>query len=176
VITAGTPLIELSNPSRLGVVIDLLSTDAVSVNNGARVIIDGWGGQENLEARVRLVEPSAFTKISALGIEEQRVNVIADFVGSTGPLADAFRVEAHIVTWESGDVLMAPPSALFRTGEKWGVFVVEAGKAHRREVGVGSRTSFAVEIMSGIEDGTEVIVHPPNELSDGARIEARRDS
>jgi HlyD family secretion protein len=176
VVTAGTPLIELSNPSKLEVEIDLLSTDAVKVTNGARIIIDSWGDQKNLEARVRLVEPSAFTKVSALGIEEQRVYVIGDFVEPTPRLGDGYRVEAHIVTWEGDEVLKVPGSALFRTGDKWSVFVVEAGKARRQQVEVGQRTSLEVEVLGGVADGAEVIVHPANELSDGARVQSQRNS
>jgi len=176
VITAGTPLIELSNPSKLEVVIDVLSTDAVKVSTGAQVIIDGWGGSEDLEARVRLVEPSAFTKISALGIEEQRVNVIADFIGESDALGDGYRVEAHIVIWENSAVLKLPASALFRNGERWNLFVVENGLARRQEVEPGQRTSFEVEILAGCREGTAVIVHPANDIGDGVRVETRQTS
>lgn len=176
VISAGAPLLELSNPSKLEVVIDVLSTDAVKVSTGAKVLIVGWGGPDQLEARVRLVEPSAFTKVSALGIEEQRVNIIADFVGSTGSLGDGYRVDAQIVTWENDDVLKVPASALFRDGEKWSLFVVESGRARRLPVEVGKRTSYEAEILGGLEEGREVVLHPPNDLGEGSAVETKRDS
>lgn len=171
VITAGTPLVELSNPSKLEIVIELLSTDAVKVNSGALVLIEEWGGPSSLEAHVRLIEPSAFTKVSALGIEEQRVNVVADLAESVASLGDAYRVEGRIVTWESNNVLRVPVSALFRRGEGWSVFVVENGIADLRNVEVEHRTPFEAEIKSGLEEGVEVITHPPNQLSDGSRVE-----
>ena len=176
VVTAGTPLIELSNTSKLEVVVDVLSTDAVKVKTGARVLVDDWGGGKTIEARVRLVEPSAFTKVSALGIEEQRVNVIAEFVGSAGLLGDGYRVEAHIVTWENADVLKIPTSALFRHGQNWGVFVVENGEACLREIETGQRTASEVEIIRGLEEGTVVITHPSNQLSNGAPVEPQINS
>jgi HlyD family secretion protein len=176
VVTAGTPLIELSNTSKLELVVDVLSTDAVEVKPGARVLVDDWGGGTTLEARVRLVEPSAFTKVSALGIEEQRVNVVADFVDSAGPLGDGYRVEAHIVTWEDDDVLKIPTSALFRQGQGWRVFLVEDGEASLREVETGQRTSSEVEVTRGLEEGAEVIIHPSNQISDGARVEPQRNT
>lgn len=170
VISAGTPLIELSNPSKLEVVIELLSTDAVKVKPGALVLIERWGGDTALEARVRLVEPSAFTKVSALGVEEQRVNVIADFIEIAETLGDGYRVEGRIVIWESEKVLKVPSSALFRTGDGWNVFVVEKNKAYRRQVQVGQRTPFETEIVSGLENDARVIVHPSNEIADGLSV------
>jgi len=164
-------LVELSNPSKLEVVIELLSTDAVKVKPGALVLIERWGGETVLEARVRLIEPSAFTKISALGVEEQRVNVIADFTEPAKTLGDGYRVEGRIVVWENEDVLKAPSSALFRQGEVWSVFVVQNGKAYRRQVEIGRRNAFEVEIENGLEDGAEVIAHPSNEISEGIRVE-----
>ncbi|HSQ23005.1 MAG TPA: efflux RND transporter periplasmic adaptor subunit [Pyrinomonadaceae bacterium] len=171
VISAGTPLVELSNPSKLEVLIELLSTDAVKVGPGALVLIERWGGDSVLEARVRLVEPSAFTKISALGVEEQRVNVIADFTEPSRALGDGYRVEGRIVIWENDDVLKIPSSALFRQGEGWSVFVVQNGRAYRRQVELGQRTAFDSEITRGLEDGAVVIVHPSNEISEGISVE-----
>ena len=170
VVAAGAPLVELSNPSRLEVVIELLSTDAVKVSPGALVLVEGWGGQEVLEAHVRLIEPSAFTKVSALGIEEQRVNVVADLTTASTTLGDGYRVEGRIVAWQSDDVLQVPVSALFRRGETWNLFVVEEGEARLREVEIGQRTQFEAEIKSGLKEGTQVIVHPSNEITDGTRI------
>lgn len=173
VIAAGAPLVELSNPSMLEVVIELLSTDAVKVQPGALVLIDGWGGQDVLEARVRLMEPSAFTKVSALGIEEQRVNVVADLTAPSTALGDGYRVEGRIIVWQSDNVLQVPVSALFRRGESWSLFVVENGEARLRDVEVGQRTAFGAEIKSGLDEGATVIVHPANTITDGARVETQ---
>jgi len=170
VISAGTPLVELSNPSKLEVVIELLSTDAVKVEPGALVLIERWGGATVLQARVRLIEPSAFTKISALGVEEQRVNVIADFTAPAKTLGDGYRVEGRVVVWENEEVLKVPSSALFRTGDSWSVFVIEGGKAYCRSVQVGQRTPFEAEVVSGLEDAAQIILHPANELSDGTPV------
>jgi HlyD family secretion protein len=171
VVMAGAPLVELSNPS-LEIVIEVLSIDAVKVKPGSSVLIEGWGGGQTLEARVRLVEPSAFTKISALGVEEQRVNVIADFSDPDAPLGDGYRVEARIVIWETNEVLKAPLSALFRSGQSWNVFVVENGLAKRREVEPRHRTDFEVEILNGLREGESVIAHPSNLVTDGVRVSA----
>lgn len=171
VVTAGAPLIELSSPANLEIVIELLSTDAVKISPGALVLIEGWGGPEALEARVRLIEPSAFTKVSALGIEEQRVNVVADLVTPSTALGDGYRVDGRIVVWRADDVLKVPVSALFRRGESWSLFVVENGQARLRDVEVGQRTSFEAEIKSGLEAGAEVIVHPSNQIADGTRVD-----
>jgi HlyD family secretion protein len=171
VVSAGAPLVELSNPSKLELVIELLSTDAVKVSPGAVVLIEGWGGPEALEARVRLIEPSAFTKVSALGIEEQRVNVVADLTTPSTALGDGYRVEGRVVVWQADNVLQVPVSALFRRGENWSVFVVENGEARLREVEAGQRTPFAAEIKSGLGESTEVIVHPSNEIQDGSRVQ-----
>jgi HlyD family secretion protein len=169
VITAGAPLVELSNQA-LEIVMDVLSADAVRVKPGATVFIEGWGGEQPLQARVRLIEPSAFTKISALGIEEQRVNVIADFTDSQIPLGDGYRVEARIVIHENSNALKAPVSALFRQGQNWRVFVIENGVARQREVRTGERTAFEVEILEGLQPGENVIVHPSNQITDGIRV------
>lgn len=172
VVTAGTPLLELSNRA-LEIVIDVLSVDAVKIQPGAPVRIEGWGGEQVLPARVRLIEPSAFTKISALGIEEQRVNVIADFAEPAVPLGDGYRIEAQITVWEAEQVLQVPTSALFRKGQGWGVFVIENSQARERQVEIGHRNSTAVEIRSGLTDGATVILHPTNELSEGVHVKTR---
>jgi HlyD family secretion protein len=169
VVTAGAPLVELSNTS-LEIVIEVLSIDAVKVKPGNLVLIDGWGGEQALEARVRLVEPSAFTKISALGVEEQRVNVIADFIEPDTPLGDGYRVESRIVIWETNDALKASLSALFRSGQRWNAFVVENGLAKLREVETGRRADFEAEVLSGLREGEIVIAHPSNLVTDGVRV------
>lgn len=120
---------------------------------------------------MRLIEPSAFTKVSALGIEEQRVNVIADLTTPSTALGDGYRVEGRVVVWQAESILQVPISALFRRGENWSVFVIENGAAHLRDVEVGQRSPFTAEIKSGLEEGTEVIVHPSNEIQDGSRVQ-----
>jgi HlyD family secretion protein len=167
-VMAGAPLVELSNPS-LEVMIEVLSADAVKVKPGSPVLIDGWDGEQALEARVRIVEPSGFTKISALGVEEQRVNVIADFIGHETPLGDGYRVEAGIIIWETNEALKAPLNTLFRSGERWDAFVVENGIAKRREVETGHRADFEVEVLNGLREGESVIAHPSNLVADGVR-------
>jgi HlyD family secretion protein len=144
----------------------------VKVKPGALVLIERWGGDMTLQARVRLVEPSAFTKISALGVEEQRVNVVADFIEPAQTLGDGYRVEGRIVIWENEDVLKIPSSALFHTADAWTVFVVEGGKTFRRHVMVGQRTPFDVEIISGLNEGAQVIIHPSNEVTEAAAVTA----
>jgi HlyD family secretion protein len=172
VVAVGTPLVEIGDPRELEVVIDLLSTDAVNVAPGDAILFEDWGGGETLHGRVRLVEPSGFTKISALGVEEQRVNVIADFVDVPKRLGDAFRLEARIVTWEGADVLSVPSSALFRRNGQWAVFTVDAGsRARVTGVEVGHANSFEVEIHDGLQEGAVVIVHPSDLIEDGTRVE-----
>ena len=170
VVAAGAPLLIIGDPHRLEVVIDLLSTEAVKVKAGMPVLLEGWGGERPLRARVRLVEPLAFTKVSALGVEEQRVYVIADFVDPPGTLGDAFRVEARVVLWSAENVLKVPISALFRRGERWNVFVVEGRRARRREVEIGHRGALEVEILKGVNSGEQVIRHPSNDIEDGRRV------
>lgn len=170
IVAAGTPLVEIGDPASLEIVVDILSTDAVRVSPGARFRVEDWGGEGALEGRVRQIEPSAFTKISALGVEEQRVNVIADLGAPEPRLGDRFRVEARIVVWESGDVLQIPASALFRHGPVWAVFVVERGAARLREVKVGHQAAFDAEIEQGLDPGEVVILHPSDRVHDGARV------
>jgi HlyD family secretion protein len=170
VVAAGTPLLEIGDPSALEIVVDVLSADAVNVKPGAPMLIEDWGGGQPLAARVRLVEPSGFTKLSALGVEEQRVNVIGDFVSSPVPLADGYRIEARIVVWEADDVLKIPASAIFRHAGTWSVFVVDGGRAHRRAVEIGQRSAADVEVRGGLPEGTEVILHPSDQVDDGVRV------
>jgi HlyD family secretion protein len=123
-----------------------------------------------LRAKVRLVEPAGFTKISALGVEEKRVNVIADFVDPPDGLGDGFRVDARIVTWEGTAVLKIPVSAAFRTGDGWGVFVTQGGRAHERAIEIGHRNQIEAEVARGIAEGEEVILHPSNQIRNGVRV------
>ena len=176
VVPAGDPLLEIGDPRQLEIVVDLLSVDAVRVSRGARALVDQWGGDRTLDARVRLVEPSGFTKISALGVEEQRVNVILEFTDPAGAwkaLGDGYRVEARIVTWEAADVLKVPTGALARLGQQWAVLTVQGGRAHQTPVTLGHQNGQEAEITSGIEAGATVIMHPGDTITDGTRVTAR---
>ena len=171
-IGAGLPLMTVGDPSQMEAVVDVLSVDAVKIQPGMRVLLRDWGGDTPLEARVRLVEPVAFTKISALGIEEQRVNVIADPVGSPWPLGDGYRIQARIVLWQQDEVLKLPGSSIFRVGNEWRIFVAENGRARERTVIIGQRNRDDVQIISGLREGEQVIRFPSRQVSDGARIMA----
>jgi HlyD family secretion protein len=170
VLLGGTPLLELGDPNAIEIVVDVLSADAVKIRPGAELWVEDWGGEKPLHATVRRVEPSGFTKISALGVEEQRVNVIADFVETPDGLGDGYRIEARIVVWQAEDVLRVPSSALFRHGEGWAVFVLDGAVARRRDVEIGARGPFAAEVKSGLEDGERVVLHPSDRLGDGVRV------
>lgn len=172
-VTAGLPLVEIGDPSDLEVVIEVLSRDGAAMGPGTRVELEQWGGAEALVARVRLVEPAGFTKISALGVEEQRVNVIADLF--TPPeqrrnLGDQFRVEARIIIWEADNVLKVPGGALFRRGQEWAAFVVEGGRARLRPVKAGRSSGAEVQILDGLKEGEEVILYPGDRVKDGRRV------
>jgi HlyD family secretion protein len=176
IVPAGDPLLEIGDPTRLEIVSDLLSTDAVRVEPGARAIVEQWGGDTELHATVRRVEPAGFTKVSALGVEEQRVNVILDFAAPAAAceaIGDAYRVEVRIVVWEAQDVLKVPTSALFREGDQWAVYRVVDGRARRTTVGTGHQTGQEAEITTGLAPGDRVIVHPGDTLRDGARVRSR---
>lgn len=175
VVPAGEPLLELGDPRALEIVSDLLSTDAVKVRPGQPVWIEQWGGDHPLRGRVRVVEPSGFMKVSALGVEEQRVNVVIDFEDppdARPALGDAYRVEVRVVVWEAKDTLKVPTSALFRHGQSWAVFVADGGRARLREVEIGRRNGLTAQVLKGLEAGTRVVVHPADTLADGARIKA----
>jgi HlyD family secretion protein len=175
-VAAGTPLIEIGNPDQLEIVADLLSTDAVNVQPGFRALISGWGGTTPLEGRVRRVEPAGFTKISALGVEEQRVNVLIDFgtEGEGAPnLGDGYHVEASVIVSERTGVLKVPTSALFRTRDAWAVFAVRDGKAASTLVQVGQHNAIEAEVLSGLSEGDYVIVHPGDAIADGIRVTQR---
>jgi HlyD family secretion protein len=176
IVPPGDPLLEIGDPARLEIVADLLSTDAVRVKPGARTIIEQWGGDREIAARVRRVEPAGFTKISALGVEEQRVNVVLDFVdpaAAAAALGDAYRVEVRVVTWEAPAVLKVPTGALFREREKWAVYVVQDGRATRRKIELGHQTGQEAEVLSGVAEGDVVIMHPGDSIVDGAKVKPR---
>jgi HlyD family secretion protein len=170
VIPSGTPILTIGDLSHLEVVMEMLSSQAVRVSPGMPALLLGWGGDHPLRARVRLVEPYGFTKISALGVEEKRTNVMLDFVDPPGSLGDGYRVIARIITWSSPHVLQAPLSALFRCGSDWCVFTIDRGRAKIQSVRIGHQNDEAVEVLSGLKDGEEVIKHPPNELADDSRV------
>lgn len=176
VVPAGEPLLEIGDPKNLEVVSDLLSTDAVRISRGNSVLIEGWGGEKTLKGKVRRIEPSGFTKISALGVEEQRVNVVIDFddvaVGEN-TLGDGFRVEVRIVVWEKQNVLKVPISGLFRLGEDWAIYVVADGRAARRTLTIGQRNSLEAEVLSGLQPAEVVIVHPSDAVEEGVRVTPR---
>ena len=157
VVEAGQPLLEVGNPAELEVMVEVLSRDAVRIAPGGRVLLERWGGEAPLEGVVRTVEPTGFTKVSALGVEEQRVRVIADLASTTGDrqrLGDGYRVEARFIVWESDDALTVPASALFRRDDGWAVFVVEGGRARERAVTPGHGSGLLTEVVDGLEEGT----------------------
>jgi HlyD family secretion protein len=176
VVLPGEPLLEIGDPTELEIVVDLLSADAVRVMSGQRVIIDGWGGEQSLEGQVHRVEPFGFTKVSALGIEEQRVNVIIDITSSQDQwvrLGHGYQADLKIVLWESNDIITLPLTSLFRVGDQWAVFVEENGSARRRDVMVGKRNGLEVEIVDGLEVGDRVIMYPSNAVVEGVSVSER---
>jgi HlyD family secretion protein len=174
VVPAGDVLLEMGDLSTLEVVADYLSTDAVQLRPGMDVLIEQWGGDVPLRGRIRRIEPAGFTKVSALGVEEQRVNVVVEPVDGEEAwraLGDGYRVEVRAVVWEAPDVLGVPLGSLFRHGERdWAVFVVEEGRAVLRPVQIGRQTDRSVQIVEGVRAGEEVIVHPGDRVSAGARV------
>ena len=180
-VEAGTQLLELGNPQDLEIVVDLLSSDAVRVKPGATMLIEHWGGQSTLKAKVRYVEPAAFTKVSALGVEEQRVNVIADFVAPEVPLGDRYRVETRTVVWSGKDVLIIPLSALFRCepgnnrvlSNTWCTFVFENNTAQKRQIKVSQRSNFEAVIANGLQEQDKVILHPTEQIQSGTKVKIR---
>ena len=175
-VTSGQPLVEIGDPGALEVEVDLLSADAVRIPPGTRVVFERWGGEGTLEGVVRVVEPAGFTKVSALGVEEQRVWVIVAFTSPASQwqrLGDGYRVEASFILWEGKDVLQIPASAVFHDGDGWAVFAVEQGRAVKRSVQVGQRTGLRAQLTSGLQAGDSVISHPDDRVRDGVRVAAR---
>jgi HlyD family secretion protein len=176
VIAPGAPIIELGDPSSLEVVVDVLTADAVRIPPNAPVRLERWGGAAALRAHVRVVEPSAFTKVSALGVEEQRTSVVIDLDDPSNlwaRLGDGYRVEAHIVVWQSDAVTTIPASATFRQGDAWAVFVDDRGRARLHVVQIGQRGSADLQVVSGLSLGDRVVVHPSSGVAEGVRIETR---
>jgi HlyD family secretion protein len=176
-VAAGATLIEIGDPLDLEVVADLLSTDAVRIEAGAAVRIDGWGGPP-VRGRVSRIEPAGFVKVSALGIEEQRVRTVIDFVDppeAWSRLGHDFRVIVHVTVWSDDDALTVPVSALFRKGDEWAVFAVRDGRARTTAVDVGQRNNRLAEVVSGLSEGDRVLLHPSDRVSDGVAV-AERES
>lgn len=175
VVQAGQPILQIGDPADIDVIVELLSTDAVEVKPGADAAIEGWGGQP-LQARVRRVEPAGFTKVSALGVEEQRVNVLADLTSPVDvrrALGDGFRVEARIVTEEVTSTLKVPVGALFRQGDRWAVFAAANERARLREVTIGRRNDAEAEVTGGLAPGDTVVLHPGDTVHEGIRLRSR---
>jgi len=175
-VRTGEPLLEVGDPSALEVEVDVLSADAVKIKPGLTVLFDRWGGDQALEGTVRIIEPVGFTKISALGVEEQRVLIISDFTSPPEQwqrLGDGYRIEAKFILWHDNDVLQVPASGLFRYNNGWAIFVVENGQAKRREIKVGQRNGLIAQILKGMKEGEVVINHPSEEVKDGRRVSQR---
>ncbi len=174
VVAPGAVIVNVGDPRALEIVVDLLSSDAVRVRPGMRMLVTGWGGAEAVEAVVRKVEPAAFRKVSALGVEEQRVNVVADFRAVPPGLGDAYRIDARIVLAEKADALRVPVGALFRRDGRWTVFVVDGGRLAARGVEVGLLGARHAEVVAGLSENEEVVLYPGNDLAEGERVRTRR--
>lgn len=173
VVREGQPLIDIGDPQALEVEVDVLSADAVRIRPGMPVIFERWGGEGPLEGRVRNIEPSGFTKVSALGVEEQRVLVISDIVSPPekwAQLGDGYRMEANFILWEAPDVLQVPVSALFRYEDGWAVFLLQEKRALLRKIKIGHRNGLSAQVVSGLDEGDTVITHPSGSIEDGTRV------
>jgi HlyD family secretion protein len=175
-VAPGEPLVEIGDPERLEVHVRVRSQDAVRIRPGTRVLLDQWGGDAPLEGVVRRVDPEGSTVVSSLGVEEQRVTVVADVPAGAGSgLGSGYRVLARFVVWEGEDVVRVPAAALFRVGDGWAAFVVEEGRAVRRTVRIGQQAGLVTEVLEGLRPGDDVIVHPGNAVAEGTRVRADRD-
>ena len=175
-VTPGTPLVEIADPQDLEIVVDVLSNDALEIRPDADVAIEHWGGPAPLQGRVRRVEPAAFTKISTLGVEEQRVNVLVDLTSPPelwNGLGDGFRIDARIAVFSQNEVIVVPAGAVFRTGDEWFVFVVANGRAERRKIELVRRSGRSAAVASGLSPGETVIVYPGDKVAPGARVSPR---
>ena len=173
VVDLGMPLVEVGDPQNLEIEIDVLSTDAVRIRPGAHLSIDHWGGDHPLHGTVRRVEPAAYTKISSLGVEEQRVNIIADFnepLERLIPLGDGYRVEAKIIVEALQQVVVVPNSSLFRYQRQWHVFAIDGDRAYRRPITLGKQNETHSEIVEGLAPGTEVVLYPSDQIGDGSWV------
>lgn len=178
-VTPGMAIMEVGDPHDLEAEIELLSSDAVGVAKGAEVSIEQWGGENPLRGKVSVVEPGGFTKISSLGVEEQRVKVRVDFIdpipaGHT--FGDRYRVEARIVTWKGDDVLQVPTGGLFRRGNQWMAYFNENGVAKETQVTIGKNNGVSAQVLEGLQEGQQVILHPPDTVKDGVQVADRKGS
>ena len=176
-VNIGEPLMDLGDSRDLEVRVEVLSSDAVKIKKGTHVLFKRWGNDEPLTGKVRLIEPAGFTKISSLGVEEQRVLVLADITSSPeqwNVLGDGFRMEAHFIIWEEENILQIPASALFRSGKDWAVFAAESGRARKRVIEIGQRNGLAAQIVSGLKENEKVIAYPDDTISEGTKIKQRK--
>lgn len=176
VVQPGAPILELGDPAALELVVDVLTTDAVHILPGQRAWIERWGGAHALRAHVRLIEPSAFTRLSALGVEEQRVNVVLDLDEPRekwATLGDGYRIESRIILWEGADLTVTKGSAVFRSGDGFAAYTMKDGKVELRPVEIGHRGDLDVEITKGLNPGDVVIIHPSDQVKPGANVERR---
>lgn len=172
-VTAGAPLLVFGDTNDLEMVVDVLSTDAVSITPGDRVLIEHWGGTLPLNGRVRVIEPAAFTKVSSLGVEEQRVNIIVDFTDPPDArlgLGDGFRIETQIIIWQENDVLMAPSSAVFKTDDDWSVYRLQNGRAELTPIRIGRRNGQDVQILAGLDIGDSIVTYPSDAVQDATAV------
>ncbi|QCU90008.1 efflux RND transporter periplasmic adaptor subunit [Thiomicrorhabdus sediminis] len=175
-VATGEALLEVGNPQALEIVVDVLSADAVKIHPGMKVLLERWGGENTLEAVVRQVEPIGFTKVSALGVEEQRVLVISDFISPAEQwqsLGDGYSVEAKFILWQDDEVLQVPSSALFRYQDGWAVFAIDNNTAKRQVVSIGQRNGLSVQILEGLNENQTIINHPSEAIEDGTAIQIR---
>lgn len=170
VVQAGTPLFDISNDDTLEIVIDLLTQDAVKVEAGDPVLISGWGDDRVISGRVSYIEPQAFTKISALGVEEQRVNVIGEFLEPHAPLGAGYRIEAGIVVWEEENILTVPTSAIFQRNNDWQIFVINDGEVELRQLELGQRGREFAQVLDGIAEGETIILYPSDLIEEGIEV------
>lgn len=176
-VNMGEPLMDIGDPGNIEVLVEVLSSDAVKIKKGTAVLFKRWGNDEPLNGTVRLIEPAGFTKISSLGVEEQRVLVLADITSPRNQwnvLGDGFRMEAHFVIWEGENILQIPASALFRSGQDWAVFVAENGRARKRLLTIGQRNGLAAQVISGLKEKEKVIAYPDDTISEGTKITPRK--
>jgi len=176
VVSAGQPLLEIGDIRSLEIETDVLSADAVRIEAGMPVLYERWGGERPLQGRVKWVEPVGFTKVSALGVEEQRVLVISDITSESGEwesLGDGYRVESRFVLWQEQEVLQIPASALFRVEDGWAVFVVKNGKAERRSLSIGRRNGLSAQVLEGLSEGEKIVTHPDDGIRDGVAVKQR---
>lgn len=172
-VSVGTVIADVGDPSDMEITVDVLSSDAINIKPGAKVEISDWGGPETLQATVRRVDPAAFTKVSALGIEEQRVNVLLDLGAVPPGLGHGYRVFARLVIWSSDDALQIPVGALFRDGGAWAVFAVADGVARKTMIEIGRMSSANAQVVSGLDEGAEVVLYPNDVLKDGSPVRDR---